>query len=76
MFSCHGVEGPAGLIRSAKPERGAIPSVEGLHGEGSLCPYPLSGGQGQGQVRWLAKDAVLQQGSELSSGTTWRCPTA
>lgn len=29
MFSCHGVEGPAGLFRAAKPEQGTIPSAKG-----------------------------------------------
>lgn len=75
MFSCHGVEGPAGLIRSTKPEPGAIPSAEGIPGEGSVCPCPLAGGRRHGQVRWMAKDALLQRGSELFSGTTWRRPT-
>lgn len=32
MFSCHGVEGPAGLIRSAEPDQGAIPSSEVVWG--------------------------------------------
>lgn len=37
MFSCHGVEGPAGLAHTAKPEPGAILSAEGLHGRADVA---------------------------------------
>lgn len=58
-----------------KARRGAIPRAEGLHREGSVCLYCLAGERRHGQVRWLAKDAVLQRCSELFSGTTWGCHT-
>lgn len=72
MFSCHGVEGPAGLFRAAKPEQGAIPSAEGLHQERQHVPTSFGwemearagkvASQGCGDATWAQSSSVALHG--------------
>lgn len=71
VFSCHGVEGPAGLICSAEPDQGAIPSSEVVWGR-QHCLILCQGDGGTGREGEWPKMLCW---SGLFSGTTWRCPT-